>query len=87
MTRSSDRNFKVYTRGIQTHSSRGSVVMDSQYLDGYQIVYEKIETLRIRSMGNMGDNNSDFSGRNKTSNCRMMCFVSLMIINNIHHIN
>jgi len=40
-------------------------------------------------MANMGDNNSDFSTRNKTSNSRVMCFIivstiALMIINNMY---
>jgi len=41
-------------------------------------------------MANMGDNNSDFRTRNKTSNSQVMCFIIvsiivLMIINNIHN--
>jgi len=39
------------------------------------------------NMNNMGDDNSDFSTRNKTSNGHVMCFIviSIIITNNIYN--
>jgi len=47
----------LYSRGIQTFSSRDSFVC-SQYFYGFQIIMKKIETIQIQYYTQiMGDNN------------------------------
>lgn len=57
--------------------------------DGYRvyirIIMKELNQYGYNILADMGDNNSDISTKNKTSNIRVMCFnIILMIINKMY---
>lgn len=64
---------KVYKKRTDGYRVYIRIIMKKLNQDGYNI------------LADMGDNNSDISTKNKTSNIRVMCFnIILMIINKLY---